>query len=87
MNYVIFIDSISLAFAAASVFILRKRMAGQEYNGYLVFLFPLIPALFIVVQLAVCINVFTSDITAALSGLALFTGGMPLYYLIRRKGN
>ena len=85
VNYVIFLDSISLAFAAASIFILRRRMVSTTYTGYKVFLYPVIPAIFIVIQLWVCANVFMSDIKAATICMLLFAGGLPLYYLIKKK--
>ncbi|HSY76515.1 MAG TPA: amino acid permease [Bacteroidia bacterium] len=84
INYVEFIDTLSLAFAAASIFILRRRKSQLDYKGYRVLLYPVIPTLFIMLQLWVCYNVFHSHITEAEYGMVIVTGGFPLYYLIKR---
>lgn len=84
VNYVEFIDTMSLAFAAIAIFILRKKSTG--YDGYKVMLYPLVPILFIIVQIWACISVFVSDNMPARAGLAIFICGLPLYHLlIRRK--
>jgi APA family basic amino acid/polyamine antiporter len=84
LNYLMFINSLSLAFGAATVFILRKRMAGSGYSGFKLKPFPFIPALFILVLLFVCVSVSLSDPNAAITGITLLLLGYPLYYLIRR---
>ncbi|MEK6616963.1 MAG: amino acid permease [Bacteroidota bacterium] len=89
VNYVMFIDSISLVFAAATIFILRKRMALSDYSGFRMKFFPFIPALFMIALMIVCINVLIFDIKAATIGMGIFLAGFPLYQLIlfiaRRK--
>jgi basic amino acid/polyamine antiporter, APA family len=83
VNYIIFIDNLALVFAAVTIFILRKKMKDAEYTGYRMKLFPLLPVLFIVVLLWVCLSVFTSDIKAALIGIGIFFAGYPLFLLLR----
>ncbi len=83
MNYVMFIDSLSMVFAAATIFILRKRMSTMNYSGFRMKLFPVIPILFISVLLFVCVNVFISDKNAAAIGIGILITGFPLYHLIR----
>ncbi|MGP8213996.1 MAG: APC family permease [Bacteroidia bacterium] len=86
ISYVEFIDTISLAFAAGAVFILRRRekKLKSEFTGYRVLLYPFVPALFIVLQLWVCYNIMTSQTTEALYGWVIFICGLPLYYIIKR---
>ena len=83
MNYVTFIDCLAIAFAAGTIFILRMRATGKGYNGFKIRFFPVIPVIFIIVLLIVCVNVFISDLQPALIGIAIFLAGFPLYHLIR----
>lgn len=84
INYITFIDNLALAFATITVFILRKRMKEVTYTGYHIRLFPLIPLIFIVVLLFVCVNIFISNMAEALTGLAIFLGAFPLYLLLKK---
>jgi APA family basic amino acid/polyamine antiporter len=84
VNYVEFIDTLSLVFAAGAIFILRRQKSGLEYDGYKVFFYPLVPILFILVQAWACVSVFVSDVNSALAGLVIFICGFPLYHLLRR---
>ncbi len=85
VNYVMFIDSSSLIFAGATIFILRKRMANTDYDGFKMKLFPLIPVLFIIVLTVVCISDFKENPIAVLTSLGVFAAGWPLYYLLRMR--
>lgn len=85
LEHVMFFDSIGFMAAAASIFILRKR-AGKEGTPegiYKIRGYPILPALFILIYLAVNISVFYANPAAALTGFALFLAGIPLYYLIK----
>ncbi len=84
LNYIIFIDNLALAFAAVTIFILRKRMKETAYTGYRIRMFPLIPIIFIAVLLFACGNIFISNMTEALAGLAIFLGAYPLYLVLKR---
>ncbi|HSP06656.1 MAG TPA: APC family permease, partial [Acidobacteriota bacterium] len=61
VNYVMFIDTISLASAAACIFILRRRQKGRPYAGYSVRPFPVAPLIFIVTIAVITLNVLYSD--------------------------
>ena len=85
LEHVMFFDSISLIAAAAAIFILRHRAKTQaepkdifKIRGY-----PYLPALYILVYLAVNISVFYANPSAAISGFILFGLGFPLYYLVK----
>lgn len=84
VNYVMFIDTISLASAAACIFILRKRQEGQPYSGYTLQPYPVAPLIFIVTITIITINVLYSDRVAALYGGLIFAGGYPLFLFMRR---
>lgn len=84
VNYVMFIDSLALATAAATIFILRREQKGMEYTGYKIKLFPLVPVVFMILISAVTINVLLSDLSSALIGLAFFILGYPIFKLMRK---
>lgn len=86
LNYVMFMDSIALAAAGASVFLLRKKAKSSEtpYSGFKTPLFPLIPALYISVLLWVAGSALYTDTTNALIGLGLFMAGYPLFLLLKK---
>jgi basic amino acid/polyamine antiporter, APA family len=85
LNYVIFIDSIGLIVAAATLFILRKR---EPYKGniYKMKLYPWIPLIFILSYVFVTYSVISASIDkdqgrSVLYGLCFFIGFLPLYFL------
>lgn len=82
VNYVLFIDSISLASAAAAIFILRKKSAAN-YNGFKMKGFPVVPLLFIATLLFVTYNTIASDRESSFYGFLIFIGGLPLYFLMQ----
>ena len=83
VNYVLFIDSISLASAAAAIFILRRK-SQSDYSDFKMKLYPIVPILFIVTLLFVTYNTILDNSTTALYGFLIFIGGLPLYYLMRK---
>ncbi len=85
VSYVMAIDSIALATACATVFVLRKRAGKNDsHDGYKLPFYPLLPLIFIVFLLMVTINVFKSDTIPALIGIGLLFAGWPLYYLLKK---
>lgn len=83
VNYIMFIDSSSLIFAGATIFILRRKMKDTGYDGFKMKLFPVIPVLFILVLLVVCISDFSTNPIAVLASLGVFIAGWPLYHLLK----
>lgn len=80
MNYTMFIDALAMVFAAATIFILRKKMINSDYSGFRMKFFPvIIPILFMLVLLIVCVSVLLSDFYAAAIGIGIFIVGFPLY--------
>lgn len=84
LNYVMFNDTISLAFAAFCVFILRKKNKGDDVEGFRVKWYPLIPVVFIVMQLTVTANIVYSDPANSLIGFIVMLCGYPLYLILKR---
>lgn len=85
LEHVMFFDSISLITGAAAIFILRYRAKkeGESKDIFKIKGYPFLPALYILVYLAVNISVFYANPTAAISGFTLFALGFPLYYLVK----
>ncbi len=82
VNYVLFIDSISLASAAGAIFILRKK-SKADYKGFKMKGFPVVPLLFMVTLLFVTYNTINSDRESSFYGFLIFIGGLPLYFLMQ----
>lgn len=90
VSYVMSVDSIALASAAATLFVFRLRtrrgLADEpdHYVGYRVWGYPVLPLLFISFLLIVSLNVIRTDPGPALIGWSLFLSGLPLYYVLKR---
>jgi len=84
VDYIIFIDCMSLVFAAITLFVLRRRMKNDNYTGFRMKLYPLFPVIFILVLLFVCGSVFASDLLATGVGIGVFLAGYPLFLLLRK---
>jgi APA family basic amino acid/polyamine antiporter len=73
-----------VALAASAVFVVRRRRAGAtafRSPGY-----PVIPALFVLLVLAVVLFVGIARPVPALSGFALVLAGMPVYDVLAKRG-
>jgi APA family basic amino acid/polyamine antiporter len=84
MNYVMLFDSINIAVVASTVFVLRARRIGEAPHTYKAPLYPVLPALFILMLLAVTVNVIISQPGSVWVGLLFLAGGYPLYRILRR---
>ncbi|MGX5820053.1 APC family permease [Chitinophaga lutea] len=85
IQYVMLFDSIGLASAAATIFVLRKKTAHLDGTGiYKMKFYPLIPAFFIMVYLFVTVNIFIKDFHQALGGMFWFVAGLPIYVFMKR---
>ncbi len=85
VNYVMSIDSIAIASAAATLFVFRQR-AGKDdpHRGFKMWGYPWLPGFFVLFLLVVAVNVIITDPGSALIGWLLFFGGAPLYWVLRR---
>jgi len=85
VNWVIFLDSIGLATAVGSIFILRKKTKHLDGTGiYKMKLYPLMPVIYILAYIFVAISCAIKDPSGTGYGLLLFFGFYPLYLLSRR---
>lgn len=86
VNYVMFLDSLNIALVASTLFVLRRKAkrAGEEYSGYRVPLYPVVPAIFVLFLLGISANVLLTQTREALIGLVLFASGYPIFRLMRR---
>jgi basic amino acid/polyamine antiporter, APA family len=86
INFVMFLDTITVALVASTVFVLRRkaRRAGEVYEGYRVPLYPIVPILFIAFQLTVSVNVLLNKPREALFGALFFALGFPVFLVMRR---
>lgn len=86
VNYVMFLDTITLAIVSSSVFFLRRkaRLSGEVYTGYRVPLYPVLPLVFILSMLAVAANVLRTQTREALYGAIFFAVGLPVFLVMRR---
>lgn len=84
VNYVMSIDSLALASAAATLFIFRRRAGTNDlHKGFKIWGYPWLPAFFVLFLLVIAANVIITDPEAAFIGWLLFLGGGPLYWVLR----
>ncbi|TDE18233.1 APC family permease [Dyadobacter psychrotolerans] len=87
VNYVMSVDSIALASAAATIFVFRKQAGKPDlHKGFKMTGYPILPAFFVLFLLTVAVNVIVTDPSSALVGWGLFLGGVPLYFLLQKLG-
>jgi basic amino acid/polyamine antiporter, APA family len=79
LHYVIFTDTLTLAVVASTVFVLRRRRAGD--GGFSMPGYPLLPALYIVCLLGVGARVCSLEPALALTGTLILLTGWPLFKL------
>jgi len=86
VSYVIFIDALSIAVVASTIFVLRKKARREKsvYDGYKVPLYPVLPAVFVLFLVFVSLNVLWSDTRTAVLGAIIFGSGYPIFLVMRR---
>ena len=82
LNYVIFTDTLTLAVVASTIFVLRRRLAGE--GGFSMRGYPLLPAFYMLCLLGAAARVFTLEPRLALAGIVILATGWPLYRLGHR---
>jgi APA family basic amino acid/polyamine antiporter len=85
LDYVIFTDTLTLAVVASTLFVLRRRRAGE--GAYTMLGYPLLPAIYILCLLGAAVRVSTLEPHLALSGIVVLATGWPLFQLGRRLFN
>jgi basic amino acid/polyamine antiporter, APA family len=85
LDYVIFLDSIGLATAVGSIFILRKKTAHLNgTNIYKMKGYPWMPIIYILAYAFVSISIIIRNPKSAAIGFAMFLGFYPLYLLSKK---
>ncbi len=86
INYVMFLDTITVAFVASTIFLLRRKAdrSPGPYRGYRVPLYPVLPIVFIAFELMIAFNVFLNKPREALFSAAFFAAGFPVFVIMRR---
>ncbi len=82
LHYVIFTDTLTLAVVASTLFVLRRRHAGD--GGFSMPGYPLLPALYIGCLLGVGARVCALEPGLALTGTLILLTGWPLFRLGHR---
>jgi APA family basic amino acid/polyamine antiporter len=87
VNYVMSVDSIALASAAATLFVFRSRAGKNDlHQGFKVMGYPWVPGFFVLFLLIIAVNVIVTDPSSAMVGWGLFLGGAPLYWISQKLG-
>jgi len=82
LSYVIFTDTLTLAVVASTIFVLRRRHAGD--GAFSMWGYPVLPVLYMVCLLGAAASVFSQEPNLAVSGIAVLLTGWPLYRLGHR---
>ncbi len=83
-NCVVFAGWMFYALTTSAVFILRRKMPDAP-RPYRTLGYPFLPALFIIVALALLWNTLTAARLESLVGLVLIALGLPVYFWLRRE--
>ncbi len=86
LDYVVFADWIFFGLTAASLFVFRRRVPTASRRGVFVMPgYPLLPALFVAVGIAVVFSVVSSSPEQAARGALLLALGIPVFFYGRRR--
>ncbi|MFN8310454.1 MAG: amino acid permease [Chitinophagales bacterium] len=86
LDYVMFAVMLFYIFTIYGIFILRKTQP-ETFRPYRAFGFPLVPAIYILMAGAFCVNLIYTKPWHALPGLVLVIAGIPVYLYWRRKNS
>ena len=84
LDYIMFLDSIGMAFSAATIFFFRVRKLkpeGQEI--YKMPLYPIMPVFYILAYIFIAVSVFVKKPDAALNGLIIFVVFFVMYWIVQ----
>lgn len=85
LDYVMFSVMLFYILTIAGIFILRKKMPDAE-RPYKAWGYPLVPALYLVLASAFCINLLFVKFSACWPGLLIVAIGVPVFYYWKKKG-
>ena len=86
LSFTIFLDCIGMAFSAATIFILRKRMKGEDDSQiYKMRLYPLMPILFIAAYVFVAFSIAYDKPATAVTALAVLAAFVGIYFATGKR--
>lgn len=86
LSFTIFLDCIGMAFSAATIFILRKRMKGEDDSRiYKMRLYPLMPILFIAAYVFVAFSIAYDKPATAVTALAVLAAFVGIYFAAGKR--
>ena len=83
-EYMVFALLLFFAATGAAVFVLRRR-APDAVRPYRAWGYPVVPAVFIVMSLAVFVSIVVSQPVKSLVGLGLLSAALPVYAVWKRR--
>jgi len=86
LDFVIIIVMIFYILTILGIFILRAKMPDAE-RPYKAFGYPILPAFYIIVAIAICIGLLVFKTSTCGWGVAIMLTGIPIYYLTKPKEN
>lgn len=88
LTFTIFLDSFGMILSCATIFWFRKKTKHLDGTGiYKMKLFPLMPLVFMLAYLFVAGSITIADPKAALTGVAVLTAFIVLYFVLYKKKN
>lgn len=84
LTYATFASLLFYILTIGGIFILRKKEPDAE-RPYKAFGYPIIPALYILVTTAICVDLLIYDTVNTGLGLGIVLLGIPVYYLTKKK--
>jgi APA family basic amino acid/polyamine antiporter len=86
MNYVVFMDWLFLALAVYCIYVLRRKYA-EAPRSYKAWGYPVTPALFILLSLAVVVNTLVRAPLESGIGIIIVLSGVPIFLFMKRQLN
>jgi basic amino acid/polyamine antiporter, APA family len=84
LDYVVFAVLLFYIITVGGVFMLRKKMPNAP-RPYKVWGYPILPAMYILIALFICISLLIQKPEYTYPGLAIVLAGIPVYYLLSKK--
>jgi APA family basic amino acid/polyamine antiporter len=84
INLIMFNDALTIAVVASTIFVFRKRKDSVEYDGFIVPVKNILPAIFILFLLLVSFNAFMKDYFAGIMSTLVLLAGFPLYVFLKK---
>lgn len=84
LDYVVSAVLIFYILTITGIFILRKKKPDAE-RPYKAFGYPLLPALYIIIALSICICLFIYKFDNTWPGFLIVIVGIPVYFIMRKK--